>query len=85
MPEQRPQARGQRHLLENTLLFSPSPTFPDFQGRKERRGKATRLLLEQALSLAFPASAGRGPSPPQAARSRQAGTALRRRPFLWLR
>lgn len=85
MPEERPQARGQRHLLENTLLFSPSPTFPDFQGRKERRGKATSLLLEQALSLALPASAGRSPSPPQAARSRQGRTALRRRPFLWLR
>lgn len=72
MPEERPQARGQRYLLENTLLFSPSPTFPDFQGRKEHRGKATRLLLEQALT-GIPGLSREGSTPPQAARSRQGG------------
>lgn len=48
------QVPGQRHLLENTLLFSPYPIFPDFQGgRGPQRKNHHSSLLEQDPSRAF--------------------------------
>lgn len=62
MPEERPQARRQRRLLQNTRFSRPIPLA--FQGRKDLRGKATSLLLEQdsplalVLSMEFTTSTG---------------------------